>query len=358
MCVCLHLHASWRSCPTGCVWAALAADSSPDLEVSSLAAQTHSNLWNTRFQSSEREEERREEEKRGEERNGKEKERREIWWTLLSEFFQHLYKLHRSFKNVILSAHTYLILPWDGNTACSKFGVEVVVSLVQIYSLDCGELLNVQNILTVHCPRLREGNDHGKTGVRGKTADKFILTDNSSSWKFTWKDTFFLQWRFRSILVSVMIKTKYPHRRTCFCSGTDLRTHRAQPNTLLTSGTKGGSTIPASSLLKLMFLKNEWALTHAAPSAWHPSLCFGSLVSSWVSSSSRDESSSYSSAHRPSLHTHMTPIKMLTILQMALVSSVNLSLYSSSSSCTLLSTSSRFTRSLRARKGDRPAVIS
>lgn len=49
---------------------------------------------------------------------------------------------------------------------------------------------------------------------------------------------------------------------------------------------------------------------------------------------------------------------MLTILQMALVSSVNLSLYSSSSSCTLRSTSSRLTRSLRARKGDRPAVIS
>ncbi|TNN86458.1 hypothetical protein EYF80_003228 [Liparis tanakae] len=108
--------------------------------------------------------------------------------------------------------------------------LQCILSLLQIDSLDCGELLYVQNILTVHCPGLG----------------------------------------------------------------------------------------------KLMFLKNGWAFTSAALSARQPSLCFGSLVSSW----------------------------------MAFASSVNLSLYSSSSSCTLLSTSSRFTRSLRARKGDRPAVIS
>lgn len=73
-------------------------------------------------------------------------------------------------------------------------------------------------------------------------------------------------------------------------------------------------------------------------------------------SRSRDDSLHYSLFIHLSVPTtfHQT----LTILQMALVSSVNLSLYSSSSSCTLLSTSSRFTRSLRARKGDRPAVIS
>lgn len=136
-----------------------------------------------------------------------------------------------------------------------------------------------------------------------------------------------------------------------FSSGTDLCVHET-----LTSGTKGGSTIPASSLLKLMFLKNEWALTPAAPSAWHPSLCLGSLVSSCVSGS-KDESWNCYIIHPVSLHTNTSP-SHLTILQMALVSSVNLSLYSSSSSCTLLSTSSRFTRSLRARKGDRPAVIS
>lgn len=64
--------------------------------------------------------------------------------------------------------YAHLILPWDGNTACSKFGVEVVVGLVQIYSLDGGELLYVQNILTVHCPRLGEGNDHEENGVERK----------------------------------------------------------------------------------------------------------------------------------------------------------------------------------------------
>lgn len=156
-CLCVHLHASWRSCPTSCVWAALVADSSPDLEVSSLEAQTHSNLWNTQFLSSE-----------CEERRGK------IWWTWLVGPSS---SLNRAFLNVIWSAHTYLILPWDGNTACSKFGVEVIVSLVQIYSLDCGELLYVQNILTVHCPRLGESNDRGKNrrGWEEKTGNKFIL---------------------------------------------------------------------------------------------------------------------------------------------------------------------------------------
>lgn len=84
-------------------------------------------------------------------------------------------RLHQAFKNVKLSAHTYLILPWDGNTACSKFGVEVIVSLVQIYSLDCGELLDVQNILTVHCPRLGEGNDHKIDGVKGKNRRQVYL---------------------------------------------------------------------------------------------------------------------------------------------------------------------------------------
>lgn len=98
----------------------------------------------------------------------------EIWWTLVREFFQELYNLHWAFKHVILSSHTYLILPWDGNTACSKFGVEVIVSLVQIYSLDCGELLYVQHILTVHCSGLGEGNDRVKkqgVGRRNRRLD-------------------------------------------------------------------------------------------------------------------------------------------------------------------------------------------
>lgn len=43
---------------------------------------------------------------------------------------------------------------------------------------------------------------------------------------------------------------------------------------------KGGSNIPASKRLKFMFLKKGCLLTSAAPSAWQPSLCFASLVSS------------------------------------------------------------------------------
>ena len=187
ICVCvLHLHASWRSCPTGCVWAALEADSSPDLGVSSLEAQTHSNLWSIQFLSSggeeRRGEERRGEERRGEERRGEEERRweerrgeerrgeeRRGEISLVSEFF------HPALERVTSSAHTYLILPWDGNAACSKFGVEVIVSLVQIYSLDRGELLYVQNILAVHCPRLGEGNDQEKDGVERRNRRQVYL---------------------------------------------------------------------------------------------------------------------------------------------------------------------------------------
>lgn len=48
----VHSRASWRSCPAGYVWVAQVADSSPGLEVSSLEAQTHSDLWSTQFLSS------------------------------------------------------------------------------------------------------------------------------------------------------------------------------------------------------------------------------------------------------------------------------------------------------------------
>lgn len=100
----------------------------------------------------------------------------QVWWTLVSEFFQQFDNLHRAFKNVILSAHTYLILPWDGNTACSKFGVEVIVSLVQIDSLDCGELLDIQNILTVHCPGLGEGSDRHDKGWKKRGEEQTSLS--------------------------------------------------------------------------------------------------------------------------------------------------------------------------------------
>lgn len=49
---------------------------------------------------------------------------------------------------------------------------------------------------------------------------------------------------------------------------------------LLTSGLKGGSTSPTSSILKLMFLKKECDCTALPAELWQPSLCFGFLFSS------------------------------------------------------------------------------
>lgn len=50
----------------------------------------------------------------------------------------------------------YLVLPRDGDTACDKLVVEVVVCGVKVHAFDSGELLNVQDVFTVHGPRLRE----------------------------------------------------------------------------------------------------------------------------------------------------------------------------------------------------------
>lgn len=50
---------------------------------------------------------------------------------------------------------------------------------------------------------------------------------------------------------------------------------------VLTSGTKGGSSIPASNRLKFMLLKKGCLFTSAVPSPWHPSRCFTSLARSW-----------------------------------------------------------------------------
>lgn len=49
---------------------------------------------------------------------------------------------------------------------------------------------------------------------------------------------------------------------------------------VLTSGLNGGSTSPASSILKLIFLKKGCDCTSLPPDLWQPSLCFGFLVSS------------------------------------------------------------------------------
>lgn len=50
----------------------------------------------------------------------------------------------------------YLVLPRDGDAACDKLVVEVVICGVKVHAFDGGELLNVQDVFTVHGPGLRE----------------------------------------------------------------------------------------------------------------------------------------------------------------------------------------------------------
>lgn len=56
----------------------------------------------------------------------------------------------------------YLVLPRDGDTACDKLVVEVVIRGVKVYAFDGGELLDVQDVFTVYGPRLREDKTESK----------------------------------------------------------------------------------------------------------------------------------------------------------------------------------------------------
>lgn len=50
----------------------------------------------------------------------------------------------------------YLILPGDGDAAGGKLGVEIIVGLVQVDALHRRELLDVQHVLAINRPGLRE----------------------------------------------------------------------------------------------------------------------------------------------------------------------------------------------------------
>jgi len=50
----------------------------------------------------------------------------------------------------------YLVLPRDGDTACDKLVIEVIIRGVKVHAFDSGELLNVQDVFTVHGSRLKE----------------------------------------------------------------------------------------------------------------------------------------------------------------------------------------------------------
>lgn len=129
----------------------------------------------------------------------------------------------------------YLILPGDGNAACIEFGVEVFVRLVQSDSSQCGKLIDVQHVAAVHVPGLHQQKS------QPREPNKFSLAS--------------------FVLLKKTIKSK-------------------RGGLELTSGLNGGSTSPASSILKLIFLKKGCDWTSLPPELWQPSLCFGFLVSS------------------------------------------------------------------------------
>lgn len=95
----------------------------------------------------------------------------------------------------------YLILPGHRHATCVKLAVEIIIDLIKDHSFNRGELIDVQDVRAVNGSRLVE---------RRKSDEKMNITGLISGEKQT-----------------------------------------------LTSGTKGGGILPASSLVKLMFVKNE-----------------------------------------------------------------------------------------------------
>lgn len=113
---------------------------------------------------------------------------------------------------------TYLILPGNRDASCCKLVVEVMVGGLQLYPLDCRELLNVQYILAINSLGLsrmqkREGNE-------------------------------------RAILLHLNTTNRWYEE--------DAATH---VHSELTSGLNGGSSIPASNRLKFKCLKRGCSFT-------------------------------------------------------------------------------------------------
>ena len=128
---------------------------------------------------------------------------------------------------------------------------------------------------------------------------------------------------------------------------------------VLTSGTKGGSTMPASRRFQLMQLKNGWNLTSRAPKRplRHPRRTFVDLANScWH----RDLASSlnlleyFSGSSYKYTHTHIDTANYKDI-KVFVIKGKYLRVCST---LTRRSTSSRLTFSLRARNGAWPSIIS
>lgn len=68
----------------------------------------------------------------------------------------------------------YLILPRDGDAACDKLVVEVVVSGVEVHAFDGRELLNVQDVFTVHGSRLPHRGTDSHEKEKKKNLSKLV----------------------------------------------------------------------------------------------------------------------------------------------------------------------------------------
>lgn len=125
---------------------------------------------------------------------------------------------------------------------------------------------------------------------------------------------------------------------------------------ILTSGLNGGSTSPASSILKLISLKKGCDCTSLPPVLWQPNLWFGFLESSCGSRKQK-----FKSLHlilTTSFYCLSVLFVNLTFEQRSFTSVTNVSPYSSASRRILLSISEVLGCSPRPRNGGRPAVIS
>lgn len=62
----------------------------------------------------------------------------------------------------------YLVLPRDGDTARDKLVVKVIVCGVEVHAFDGGELLDVQDVFTIHGARLGDIKTAVRSGVQMK----------------------------------------------------------------------------------------------------------------------------------------------------------------------------------------------
>lgn len=162
---------------------------------------------------------------------------------------------------------TYLVLPRNGHAPCSKLLVEVIVRGLQLHAFHRGELLDVQNVLAVDGLGLKSTN----TAV---TPGRTVMPPTETAAGVG------------NPLVSVAGQQLQKEGRTPAPRGatrglplpsTAPASDEVRTRAALTSGLKGGSSMPASSLRKLRCLKRGCSFTSRAPAPRQPRRSRGSL---------------------------------------------------------------------------------